>query len=105
MQHRSARAPVESEKESLDANTVGENEFQVASAHPTCSDATEQHCTGKERDTESGLDYFGARYYASTLRIMSRPTIFPTGEASVGLGAVKIKCVANDHWRYIDFRD
>jgi RHS repeat-associated protein len=28
--------------------------------------------TGKERDTESGLDYFGARYYASTLgRFMS----------------------------------
>lgn len=24
---------------------------------------TEQHFTGKERDTESGLDYFGARYY------------------------------------------
>jgi RHS repeat-associated protein len=24
-------------------------------------------CTGKERDTESGLDYFGARYYASTM--------------------------------------
>jgi len=29
-------------------------------------------CTGKERDTESGLDYFGARYYASTMgRFMS----------------------------------
>ncbi len=28
--------------------------------------------TGKERDTESGLDYFGARYYASTMgRFMS----------------------------------
>jgi len=24
-------------------------------------------CTGKERDTESGNDYFGARYYASTM--------------------------------------
>ena len=23
--------------------------------------------TGKERDTESGLDYFGARYYASSM--------------------------------------
>jgi len=28
-------------------------------------DATEHHFTGKERDTESGNDYFGARYYAS----------------------------------------
>jgi RHS repeat-associated protein len=32
-----------------------------------CPDATEQHFTGKERDTESGLDYFGARYYASNM--------------------------------------
>jgi RHS repeat-associated protein len=25
------------------------------------------HFTGKERDSESGNDYFGARYYASTM--------------------------------------
>jgi RHS repeat-associated protein len=37
-----------------------------------CPDASEQHFTGKERDTESGLDYFGARYYASSMgRFMS----------------------------------
>ena len=36
------------------------------------SDATEQHFTGKERDAESNLDYFGARYYASSMgRFMS----------------------------------
>jgi RHS repeat-associated protein len=28
---------------------------------------TEHHFTGKERDAESGLDYFGARYYASSM--------------------------------------
>ncbi|MGA2832005.1 MAG: RHS repeat-associated core domain-containing protein [Terracidiphilus sp.] len=28
---------------------------------------TEHHFTGKERDTESGNDYFGARYYASAM--------------------------------------
>ncbi len=28
-------------------------------------DASEHHFTGKERDIESGLDYFGARYYNS----------------------------------------
>ena len=33
----------------------------------TGSDATELHFTGKERDAESGLDYFGARYYASSM--------------------------------------
>ena len=30
-------------------------------------DPSEHHFTGKERDTESGLDYFGARHYASTM--------------------------------------
>ena len=36
------------------------------------SDSTELHFTGKLRDAESGLDYFGARYYASSLgRFMS----------------------------------
>jgi RHS repeat-associated protein len=30
-------------------------------------DATEQHFTGKDHDTESGLDYFYARYYSETL--------------------------------------
>jgi RHS repeat-associated protein len=29
------------------------------------ADATEHHFTGKERDSESGNDYFGARYYES----------------------------------------
>jgi hypothetical protein len=28
-------------------------------------DPTEQHFTGKERDAETGNDYFMARYYAS----------------------------------------
>jgi RHS repeat-associated protein len=31
------------------------------------ADATEQHFTGKDHDTESGLDYFYARYYSETL--------------------------------------
>jgi RHS repeat-associated protein len=30
-------------------------------------DPTEHHFTGKERDSESGNDYFGARYYASNM--------------------------------------
>jgi RHS repeat-associated protein len=34
---------------------------------------TEQLFTGKERDTESGNDYFGARYYASTMGRMLSP--------------------------------
>jgi len=36
------------------------------------SDATEHHFTGKERDAESGNDYFKARYYSSAMgRFMS----------------------------------
>ncbi len=38
----------------------------------TADDATPLHFTGKERDTESGNDYFGARYYTSSMgRFMS----------------------------------
>ncbi|WP_263409587.1 RHS repeat-associated core domain-containing protein [Terriglobus tenax] len=37
------------------------------------ADATAKHFTGKERDAESGLDYFGARYYGSTMGRFSSP--------------------------------
>ncbi len=37
-----------------------------------CGDPSPMHFTGKERDSESGLHYFGARYYGSSLgRFMS----------------------------------
>lgn len=39
----------------------------------TCSDAVPQHFTGKERDQESGLDYFGARYYGSSTGRFTSP--------------------------------
>jgi RHS repeat-associated protein len=35
--------------------------------------------TGKERDAESGLDYFGARYYSSSMGRFSSPD--PSGLA------------------------
>ena len=42
---------------------------------PTCSgtDATGSRYTGKERDSESGLDYFGARYNASSMGRFTSP--------------------------------
>jgi RHS repeat-associated protein len=49
----------------------------------TGPDATEHHFTGKERDSESGLDYFGVRYLNSNLgRFMTpdwagKPTAVP----------------------------
>jgi len=40
-------------------------------------DATEHHFTAKERDLESGNDYFGARYYVSSMgRFVSPDEIF-----------------------------
>ncbi len=35
-------------------------------AQGSVGDSTRQHFTQKERDNETGLDYFGARYYSST---------------------------------------
>ncbi len=37
------------------------------------ADPSPHHLTGKERDTESGLDYFGARYYANALGLFVTP--------------------------------
>ena len=41
--------------------------YYPASSPSTADDATEHHFTGKERDVESGLDYFGARYVSSSI--------------------------------------
>jgi len=43
----------------------------------TGPDATEHHFTGKERDTESRLDYFGARYLDSNLGRFMTPDWYP----------------------------
>jgi len=41
-------------------------------SNPLYDGHVRSRCTGKERDTESGLDYFGARYYGSSMgRFMS----------------------------------
>ena len=57
-----------------------------------------QNFTGKERDSESGLDYFGARYYGSNMgRFMSPDRWIPfLGEALIAYDAAKIgNCVVN----------
>jgi RHS repeat-associated protein len=38
--------------------------------------------TGKERDSETGLDYFGARYYGSNMGRFMSPDEFPGGPVS-----------------------
>lgn len=46
--------------------------FPVPNAPNTADDSTPLHFTGQERDSESGNDYFGARYYSSAMgRFMS----------------------------------
>ena len=50
----------------------GLNCYEPSNAPPTADDSTPLHFTGKERDADSGNDYFGARYYASSMgRFMS----------------------------------
>jgi RHS repeat-associated protein len=39
----------------------------------TCTDVSPMHFTGKQRDTESNLDDFGARYYSSSLGRFATP--------------------------------
>ena len=55
----------------------GQSSPVALGSFPLCQDATEQHFTGKERDTESGNDYFGARYYSSSMgRWLSPDPVF-----------------------------
>ncbi|MFP5204738.1 MAG: RHS repeat domain-containing protein [Acidobacteriota bacterium] len=67
--------------ERMQTTATGSNE-EVCYSYPfgdglnctgTSADATEHHFTGKERDTESGLDYFFARYYSSGLARFMTP--------------------------------
>ena len=68
-------------------------------------DPTENHFTGKERDTESGNDYFGARYYASNMgRWMSPDWSAKEEPAAGGPGLNHLKtgapCLASETWDY-----
>src|SRR5262249_5245163 len=47
------------------------------------SDGVRQKFTSKERDTESGLDYFGARYYSSAQGRFTSPDEFVGGPDDV----------------------
>ena len=70
-----------------------------------CPDATEHHFTGKERDAESGLDNFGARYMASTMgRFMSPDPINLTEERLLNPSNTlnKYAYAANNPLKYVD---
>ncbi len=46
-------------------------------ANGNCTDPTEHHFTGKERDNETGNDYFAARYYNSNMGWWMSPPNVP----------------------------
>ncbi len=56
-------------EEDLQSLPFGDQLYAYADQYAPASadDATPLHFTGKERDPESGNDYFGARYYSSVL--------------------------------------
>ncbi len=55
-------------------------------------DASQHHFTGKERDTESGLDNFGARYYGSTMgRFMSPMSLVRTSRRPADSQQVRLR--------------
>ena len=61
----------------------GEEITQIVDSRPACfsaaEPATEAKFTGKERDAESGLDYFGARYFSSAQGRWTSPDEFKGG--------------------------
>jgi RHS repeat-associated protein len=60
---------------------VGGNSADVDSAYDPAL-----KFSGKERDTESGLDYFGARYYDHSLyRFLSVDPVIPDSDTDSGI--------------------
>src|SRR3989441_9712519 len=71
----------------------------------TCSgaDPSPMHFTSKERDSESGLDNFGARYNASTMgRFMSPDAFFKDSHVGDPQSWNKYAYVRNNPLRYTD---
>jgi RHS repeat-associated protein len=64
-------------EESCQSLPFGDNLSCTTTSLATADDATEHHFTSKERDVESGNDYFSARYYASTTGHFMSPDPLP----------------------------
>jgi RHS repeat-associated protein len=72
-------------------------------AEPCKPTPTEHLFTGKERDTESGLDYFGARYYGSNMgRFMSPDPIKITEDRVANPSTLNLyEYAANNPLKYV----
>ena len=67
------------------------------------NDGIKQKFTGKERDAESGLDYFGARYYGSALgRFTSPDPLLSSGHPRNPQSWNRYAYVGNNPKKYID---
>jgi RHS repeat-associated protein len=67
------------------------------------NDSTRQRFTSKERDTESGLDYFGMRYYGSTRgRFTSVDPLLETGDPEDPQSWNRYTYTFNNPLMYID---
>jgi RHS repeat-associated protein len=67
------------------------------------ADSTRQKFTGKERDDETGLDYFGERYYSSVQgRFISVDPLMASAKASNPQTWNRFAYVLNNPLRYID---
>jgi RHS repeat-associated protein len=66
-------SPIGTLEETCQSLPFGDELNCVPTAAATSDDATEHHFTGKERDSESGNDYFEARYLASSMGRFSSP--------------------------------
>src|SRR5204862_4080869 len=66
-------------------------------------DTTRQKFTSKERDNETGLDFFGARYFASTQgRFTSPDPMLSSGDVVSPQSWNRYAYVDNNPLRYID---
>jgi RHS repeat-associated protein len=71
----------------IDGNPEKQSDYYPYSGEIPISGTDPNHCkfTGKERDGESGLDYFIHRHYASTMGRFMQPD--PAGMMAVDLGS------------------
>ena len=67
------------------------------------TDAVRQKFTQQERDSETGLDYFGARYFGSTMgRFISADSYMPSAEIANPQTWNRFAYVLNNPLKYVD---
>ena len=82
---------------------VGESYCLVSAALGYAGDGVRQQFTQKERDVETGLDYFGARYYGSGHgRFTGADPLMASGRASVPQSWNRYSYVLNNPLKLID---